>query len=161
MRLLFMHVDKIEYTVKRKTPVAEDITPEQRKGRMDDCLLVYACVEQIDNMDAEGIIKLVVKEVASVAESVKTKSIAIFPFAHLSPHLSTPQAAISTIRGVEKNLESQGFKVMHVPFGWNKEFELKSKGHPMAVLSRMICPKLEGCEKRCPYCDWPLDIHER
>lgn len=158
MRLLFIHVDKIKYKVKRETKVAEEITPEQREGRMDDCLLTYACVERIDEKDKENVIKLVAKEITAVAESVKTKNITVFPFAHLSPQISAPETAVSIIKDVEKTLASSGFNVMHVPFGWNKEFELKSKGHPMAVLSRTICPHVKGCKVRCPSCDWPIDF---
>jgi hypothetical protein len=31
--------------------------------------------------------------------------------------------------------------VLRVPFGWYKAFEFKSKGHPLAVLSRSVSGK--------------------
>jgi hypothetical protein len=44
--------------------------------------------------------------------------------------------------------------VLRVPFGWYKAFEFKSKGHPLAVLSRSVSGKAGSAPSfkggRCP-----------
>lgn len=40
-------------------------------------------------------------------------------------------------------MESEGYSVHHVPFGWNKSFSMKVKGHPLAEQSKYIEPILQ------------------
>ncbi len=67
----------------------------------------------------------------------------------------------SILRGLEIGLESEGIEVKRAPFGWYKEFEMKSKGHPLADLSMTICP-YEGreCDFQCPYCHNPIRVSD-
>jgi len=39
---------------------------------------------------------------------------------------------------IEEALSEEGFEILRVPFGWYKEWQLRSKGHPMSVLSREV-----------------------
>jgi threonyl-tRNA synthetase len=92
---------------------------------------------------------------------LKESKIMIFPFAHLSSTLGSPEVALLILHALENSLKNEGFEVKRAPFGWNKEFDLKSKGHPMAVLSKIICPygKTE-CDFLCPYCTNPIKLHD-
>ncbi|MBU2503476.1 MAG: threonine--tRNA ligase, partial [Nanoarchaeota archaeon] len=66
---------------------------------------------------------------------VGVKSVVIYPYAHLSSNLSSPDVASEVLEKAESAL-AKSFKVVRAPFGYYKEFELKVKGHPLSELSR-------------------------
>lgn len=136
MKLLFVHADYVNYRVKGRTKFAEEIGQERRAGGMRDPLIVFACVEKIDGQT--NVVEGTVREIKDVASKVKTRNITLFPFAHLSEDLASPFCAVELLTQVEGKLKEDGFLVIRVPFGWYKAFEFKSKGHPLAVLSRSI-----------------------
>jgi len=84
------------------------------------------------------VIENTLAEIKSVASKIKTKNIALFPFAHLSDELAAPETAVHILKCIECKLIDEGYHVLRVPFGWYKAFEFKCKGHPLAVLSRSI-----------------------
>ncbi|ODS35253.1 MAG: hypothetical protein A7316_04240 [Candidatus Altiarchaeales archaeon WOR_SM1_86-2] len=157
MKLLFIHSDRIWYKVTKKTQVAEKITQGMEEGKMTDCLAVFLCVEWVDELKVNDSITMAKEDIVKTMRSVKANRIMLFPFAHLSRSLSKPEIASDIFKAIEKMLRDEGFEVMRVPFGWNKKFEVRSKGHPMAVLSRTICPVMDECKCVCPYCSMPLE----
>ncbi|KXB04615.1 hypothetical protein AKJ48_02025, partial [candidate division MSBL1 archaeon SCGC-AAA261O19] len=78
------------------------------------------------------------EEIQDVAAMVKSKNIAIFPFAHLSGKLASPDFAISILGELESRVRKADYEVIRAPFGWYKEFEFRSKGHPLSALSRSV-----------------------
>ena len=66
-----------------------------------------------------------------------SKNIVLYPYAHLSSNLASPEIAVKVLDESEKKLKKD-FKVLKAPFGYYKEFELKVKGHPLSELSREI-----------------------
>ena len=94
-------------------------------------------LKKIDEKSDDVIDKTLI-EIKSIASKVKTKNITLFPFAHLSDELAAPDTAIQLLKCIECKLVDEGYKLLRVPFGWYKAFEFKSKGHPLAVLSRSI-----------------------
>jgi threonyl-tRNA synthetase len=160
MRLLFIHADKIRYKVTRKTPLAENIS--KKADEMIDCLVVFSCVEKLDERDVNKVVIEAKKEIVSLMTKLKTNRVMIFPFAHLSPSLSSPPVAINILTRLEKALrEATEVEVKRAPFGWYKEWEIKDKGHPLSELSRVVCPyEAERCDFRCPYCRAPLILEQ-
>jgi threonyl-tRNA synthetase len=75
--------------------------------------------------------------------------------------LSAPDIALGILKGIEAMLKEAGVEVKRAPFGWYKEYEIKSKGHPMAEMSMVICP-YEGkpCDFKCPYCENPVKLQD-
>lgn len=136
MKLLIVHADYINYQVKKRTKFAENIEMERRAGGMRNALIIFACVEKVDG--ETNVVEKTVGEIKDVASKVKTKNITLFPFAHLSEDLASPFCAVELLTQVEAKLKEDGFLVVRVPFGWYKTFEFRSKGHPLAVLSRSI-----------------------
>ncbi len=137
MKLLFVHANYINYQVKEKAKSAEEISRDRRSGGMRDPLIVFACAEKMDEK-SDDVIEKTLAEVKDVASKVKTNNIALFPFAHLSDDLADPEFAIQVLKCIECKLIEEGYRVLRVPFGWYKAFEFKSKGHPLAVLSRSV-----------------------
>jgi len=136
VKLLFVHADYVNYQVKGRTKFAEEIGHDRKAGGMRNPLIVFACVEKVDG--EANVVKSAVGEIKDVASKVKTRNITLFPFAHLSEDLASPFCAIELLTQVEAKLKEDGLLVIRVPFGWYKAFEFKSKGHPLAVLSRSI-----------------------
>ncbi len=137
VKLLFVHANYINYQAKEKAKSAEDIPRERRSGGMRDPLIVFICAEKRDEK-SDDVIEKTLAEVKDVASKVKTKNITLFPFAHLSNDLADPDFAIRILKCIECKLTDEGYHMLRVPFGWYKAFEFKSKGHPLAVLSRSI-----------------------
>jgi len=106
---------------------------------------VLSAVEKSDS-DVGKVVEKFVKEVKDVAGQVKAKNVVLYPYAHLSSDLSSPEIAVKVLEDAEKELKKD-FNVTRAPFGYYKEFELKVKGHPLSELSRDIV--VEGGEKNC------------
>jgi len=157
MRLLFIHADRIWFKVGRKTKAAESLADEDREREMTDCLLAFACVEKCDEANPTETVGAVVADVKKACERIKEKKVMLFPFAHLSEELGDAEVALKILKDIEARLASDGYTIIRAPFGWYKEFELKSKGHPLAVLSRTFCPKAAECDLACNLCGAKTD----
>ena len=137
MQLLLIHSDYIEFEAKRPTKMAEEIEEQAKKGRLEEALCAFVAVEKFDEDDPEAVISEGSKQIADVAGQVHADRIMLYPYAHLSPNLSTPATAIKILKGMAETL-SQSYEVVRAPFGWYKAFTLSCKGHPLSELSRSI-----------------------
>jgi threonyl-tRNA synthetase len=91
------------------------------------------CCEKGDNDSKE-----LVKNIREIGEQViKTNKIVLYPYAHLSSNLGSPEKAIEILNEAEKLLKKD-FEVIKAPLDIIKKFELKVKGHPLSELSREI-----------------------
>ena len=134
MKILLVHSDYIEYEAKKKAVEAADEPGE--KERVEDCLVAFCSAE--DGDDAE-VVEKTVAEIKKVAEQVKTKTVVVYPFVHLTSTPSKPAAALETMKNIESSLRHD-YEVHRAPFGWYKVLNIKSKGHPLSELSREIRP---------------------
>jgi len=143
MRLVTLHSDSIEIEPKMKAiKDAEDF----KKGKLSfkECLVVLTAVEKIDESDVEASAKKAAEEIKKVAKDVKTNSIVLYPYAHLSSDLSNPKIAQQGITLIEELLKKEKYDVAHAPFGWYKAFTISVKGHPLSELSRSVYPTGTG-----------------
>ncbi|WP_019266823.1 threonine--tRNA ligase [Methanobrevibacter smithii] len=147
MRILLIHSDYLNYNVKNKTPVAEEIEDAKKQGAFDESLVVFTAVEKDDENNPQGIVKNLVKEVIKTNDQVKAENIVLYPYAHLSSFLSSPKVAVQVLKDAEEALIGEGLNVKRVPFGWYKAFEISCKGHPLSELSRTITAEEEDEEE--------------
>ena len=146
MKILLLHSDFIEWEPKRKAiKSAEDVTKEP--VRVKEALVVLSAVEKDDEKNPQDVIIKTAKEIISVFREVKAKSVVVYPYAHLSSRLSSPDTALYVLKGVEKAIKDSKIAVKRAPFGWYKAFHLSCKGHPLSELSRDIRSEGEGKEK--------------
>ena len=138
MRLLLIHSDYIEYEAKKKTKMAEECSV--LTDREEEALTVFCAVESIDEEDLEGVVLQGIEEIKKTAGQVNVEKILIYPYAHLSSDLSSPETAITVLNALKAGLETEGFAVKRAPFGWYKSFKLSCKGHPLSELSKTIVP---------------------
>jgi threonyl-tRNA synthetase len=141
MRTLYIHADFMEFEALKPTPVAEEVTEDQKKGRLEEVLVAFITVEKRD----EGKISLVVAEAANdlveTLEKTGALRIMLYPYAHLSSELSDPQTGKELLKALELELRAKDVEVLRAPFGWYKAFRISCKGHPLSELSREIIGK--------------------
>src|SRR5688572_13693896 len=139
MRILFLHVDYLEYEVKEKAlKTAPDVPSGKRHGRVEEALVCFISAEQRDESNPAGAAKAAAANVADVAGQVRTKRIVLYPYAHLSSTLAAPGPAQELLALLEKELVARGHEVHASPFGYYKSFKVAVKGHPLSELSREI-----------------------
>jgi len=136
VRLLLIHADYLEFKATEKTKIAEDT--DVLEGRMEECLTVFTAVEREDEGNVEGIIKNALEEITKIAKNLKVNNIVLYPYAHLSSDLASPEVAKEILVEMEKRLKGIGYNVLRAPFGWYKSFKISCKGHPLSELSRKI-----------------------
>ena len=140
MRILLIHAKRFWYRVVEKAlPDAEEVDEWRREASFTNALVVFSSVERGDEKAVERVAEKAALEVAEVAEKVKADTIVVYPYAHLSPDLAPPHAALRVLKTFEAKLSAlAGKPVFRAPFGWYKEFELHCYGHPLSELSRTI-----------------------
>ncbi|MDE1850981.1 MAG: threonine--tRNA ligase [Candidatus Micrarchaeota archaeon] len=132
MRILQQHVEFIEYEpIKKEIASAEEA--EKKKVKYEDIVVLFTTVERGDD---EQIAKNAIEDVAKFLKNLGKNAILIYPYAHLSSNLAKPQDAITELKSMEACAKELGITVHTSPFGWNKQYSLKIKGHPLAEQSR-------------------------
>jgi len=136
MKILTLHCDYIKFkALKKALKEVEEISKEETFVK-NEPLVVLTAVEKGDN-EKESVNSLV-KEISEIAKPVNTKNIVLYPYAHLSSNLGSPDLALNVLKKAEEELKKKKFEVTRAPFGYYKSFELKVKGHPLSELSREI-----------------------
>jgi threonyl-tRNA synthetase len=137
MKILMIHSDFIEWEPKTKAIKSAEET-EKGKKRVEEALVVFAAVEKEDEKNPEATVANAAAKIMKNAGDVKAKRIVVYPYAHLSPNLSSPENAMKALRALESLLKEKGLEASRSPFGWYKSFEIKCKGHPLSELSAQI-----------------------
>ncbi len=159
MRILAIHADRMSYKANRKTRFAEEI--EAKEDSMDDCVVLLSSVEKLDEVDPGWLLGSARNDVLEWLAKLKATRVIIFPFAHLTSTLSSPAVALEVLKSLEAGLKEAGIEVKRAPFGWYKEYDIKSKGHPLAERSMVICPyEGQACDFHCPYCENPIELRD-
>lgn len=145
MRIITLHSDFIEFQA-LKQAIKEPEKTDKDRHRIDDCLVVLASVEKQDEENPSSAAEKLVENIIDIAKQVKTKTIVLYPYVHLSSTPAQPSVALSVLKEAEEKLKKQ-FKVTRAPFGWYKTFNIKCKGHPLSELSRQFGPGKEAESK--------------
>ena len=101
MRLLLIHSDYIEYEAKKKTKMAEECSV--LSDREEEALTVFCAVESIDEEDLEGVVLQGIEEIKKTAGQVNVNKVLIYPYAHLSSDLSSPDTAITVLNSLRRD----------------------------------------------------------
>ncbi len=137
MRILLIHADSMKYEIKSRTKVAEPLPKAFKGEEMKEVLVVFTAVESTDEEAAAEVVDRAAQEIAGVVKKVNPERVLLYPYAHLSSQLASPQAAVRILKDLESKLP-KALEVRRAPFGYYKAFELKCKGHPLSELSRDI-----------------------
>jgi threonyl-tRNA synthetase len=144
MRILQLHSDFVAYKPVQKE-IAQAEEAEKREVRLEEIVVLFTAVEEGDD---KSVAERAVDEVHAFLKKQKTNRILIYPYAHLSTDLAKPPDALKTVRAMEAYARKMGIETFRAPFGWNKQFTISVKGHPLAEQSRVVSPsKREGKEE--------------
>jgi len=132
MRILQLHSDYIEYKpVQKEIAMAEEA--EKKPVRLEEIVVLFTAVEEGDN---KAVGQKAMDEVYAFLEKLKVNRIIIYPYAHLSGNLAKPIEALKVVKAMEAYAKEKGIETFRAPFGWNKQFTISVKGHPLAEQSR-------------------------
>ncbi len=138
--MLFIHADEMSFEARQKTKIAEE-EPPIKEAEVEDCLVVFAAVQEADEENPKAIAEAAVEEIEDVAGELKVDRIVLYPYAHLADDLASPDVAVDVLKRMEGLLKERGYEVVRAPFGWYKAFRLACKGHPLSELSRTVTPE--------------------
>jgi threonyl-tRNA synthetase len=110
---------------------------EKKEVRLEEIVVLFTAVEEGDNVTAA---QRAIDELQVFLKKQKVNRILIYPYAHLSSSLAKPTEALKIVKAMEVRAEEKGIETFRAPFGWNKQFTISIKGHPLAEQSRTILP---------------------
>jgi threonyl-tRNA synthetase len=136
MRILQLHSNSVVFTpVKKEIAMAEEA--EKKENRVEEVILLLTAVEEGDD---EAVAQKAVDDVRAFLGKLKVNRILIYPYAHLSSQLAKPTEALKVLKTMEVYAKQKGVETYRAPFGWNKQFAVSVKGHPLAEQSRQYAP---------------------
>ena len=144
MRILQLHSNFIVFKpVQKEIAIAEEA--EQKENRIEEVVVLFIAVEEGDNIQ---IAQKAIDDIRAFLGKQKTNRILIYPFAHLSSNLSNPSEALKIIKAMEAYAKEKGIETYRAPFGWNKQFTISIKGHPLAEQARSYAPAPVAAEAK-------------
>src|SRR3989344_6132482 len=121
MKILTIHANFIEFQAKQKAFKGAEEGINENKQRIEQCLVIFTAVEKRDESNTKIVLQKYLKNIEDIASQVKATTLVLYPYAHLSSQLSSPQIAESLMKDAEKQLKAK-YKVSRAPFGWYKSF---------------------------------------
>jgi threonyl-tRNA synthetase len=134
MRILQLHSDFIEFLPIQKE-VSEAEESDRQRQRFEEIVVVFTAVEK---GDTDSVAQEAIDSIKSFLAKLKVTRLLIYPYAHLSSDLAPPRTARKIIEALENYAKTTGLQVVRAPFGWNKQFTISVKGHPLAEQSRVF-----------------------
>lgn len=136
MRILQLHSNYVVFTpVEKEISMAEEA--DKKENRIEEVVLLLTAVEEGDN---EAVAQKAINDVRAFLGKLKVNRILIYPYAHLSSELAKPTEALKVLKAMENYAKEKGIETYRAPFGWNKQFDVSVKGHPLAEQSRQYAP---------------------
>jgi len=142
MRILQLHSNFIVFKpVQKEISIAEEA--QQKETRIEEVVVLFIAVEEGDSTQ---IGQKAIDDLRAFLGKQKVNRILIYPFAHLSSNLSNPNEALKIIKAMEAYAKEKGIETNRAPFGWNKQFTISIKGHPLAEQARSYAPAPAAAE---------------
>jgi threonyl-tRNA synthetase len=143
MRILQLHSNFIVYKpVEKEIALAEEA--DKRENRLEELIVLFTAVEEGDDISVG---QKAIDEVQAFLGKLGVNRILIYPYAHLSSKLAKPSEALKIVKAMESYASEKGIETHRAPFGWNKQFAISVKGHPLAEQSREILPTTSKAKK--------------
>ena len=144
MRILQLHSNFIVFKpVEKEITIAEET--EKKEHRIEEVVVLFTAIEEGDD---STLAQKAIDDVQAFLGKVKVNRILIYPYAHLSSNLADPSEALKLIKAMEDYAKQKGIETFRAPFGWNKQFTVSIKGHPLAEQSRFYTPSAAETEPK-------------
>ena len=136
MRILQLHSNFIVFTpVAKEIAIAEEA--EKKENRIEEAVVLFIAVEEGDDA---AVAQRAIDDVHAFLQKLKVNRVLLYPYAHLSSNLARPAEALKLLKAMDAYAKQAGIETYHAPFGWNKQFTVSIKGHPLAEQSRFYAP---------------------
>src|SRR3989337_1043161 len=136
MQILQLHSTFVVFTpVAKEIKMAEEA--EKKETRIEEVLVLLTAIEEGDD---EAIAQKAIDDARAFLGKLKINRILIYPYAHLSNNLAKPSEALKLLKAMETYAKQKSIETHRAPFGWNKQFAISVKGHPLAEQSRHYTP---------------------
>src|SRR5512141_2717166 len=146
MRILQLHSNFIVFKpIEKEINIAEEA--EKIENRVEEVVVLFTAIEE---GDTSAMAQKAINDVRAFLGKLKANRILIYPFAHLSSNLSQPSEALKTIKDMEVYAKEKGIETYRAQFGWNKQFTISIKGHPLAEQARSYAPLPVATEATAP-----------
>lgn len=132
MRILQLHSDFIEFLPIQKE-ISEAEESDRQLQRYEEIVVVFTAIEK---GDTNNVAHEAIDSIKSFLDKLKVTRLLIYPYAHVSSNLASPRTARKIIETLENYARNSGLDVVRAPFGWNKQFTISVKGHPLAEQAR-------------------------
>jgi len=143
MRILQLHSNYITYIpVEKEIQIAEEAP--KTETHLEEIVVLFTAIEQGDTVATA---QKAIDDIRAFLGKQKTNRILIYPFAHLSSNLSNPSEALKIIKHMETYAKEKSIETHRAPFGWNKQFTISIKGHPLAEQAKYYPPTTEAPAK--------------
>ena len=143
-----LHADEFEYNVTDKTSAVgkgHELEEELQQGSAGDSLVVFCSAEKGDEKGIASVAGQVGKIASEHARRIKSPTIVVYPYAHLSSNLASPRIATQLLDKIYETLKKESdLEIKRSPFGYYKAFKIKCKGHPLSELAQTIVPDKGG-----------------
>ena len=133
VRILQLHCDSIEYTPTKKEIKSAEDNVSTDTIRLEELVVAFIAVEKDDD---SSVAQDAIFQIKNSMEKIGCKKLLLYPYAHLSSNLASPNLAISLLQEMESS--ASDLDVSHSPFGWTKSYKVQVKGHPLAESSKVI-----------------------
>jgi threonyl-tRNA synthetase len=140
MRILQLHSNFIVFKpIEKEINIAEEA--EKTETRVEEVVVLFTAIEEGDN---SALAQKAIDDARAFLGKLKVNRVLIYPFAHLSSNLSKPSHALAIIKDMEAYAKAKGIETYSAPFGWNKQFTISIKGHPLAEMARSYAPAAQA-----------------
>ena len=143
MKILLLDADEFGYELIEKEG---DIFDTGIKGQRGDMGAVLVGMVAIEKGDGETQYPDIDNDIKAVMENIGDRKLLLYPYAHLSSELAQATKAHEVFNGLYEYLRARGIDVQKAPFGWNKSFHIRIKGHPMAEQLKTYTAKRKTSE---------------
>ncbi|MHA1916924.1 MAG: threonine--tRNA ligase [Candidatus Ranarchaeia archaeon] len=137
MKVLLIHSEGFKYKLiepaRGVTPEDVEVKEYQEKGKV---LVAFVTVESKDEKNQDSIVDQAVSEILNLAKALGETKLVLYPWAHLSEDLASPNAAQQILKKIALSLSEKGSKIHKAAFGWYKSFQISCLGHSRAETLR-------------------------
>jgi hypothetical protein len=109
------------------------IEKDQRKVVFKDVLVAFVCVEMYDGPDE---LQRAVEEFGSLSGLIGKRPVVLCPNVHLSMDAAGEKEALELITRLAAALESAGFEVHRLSFGYHKRYGMDCNGNVGSIVGR-------------------------
>lgn len=130
MKLLMLYADRFAYVPARKTLESE---PDcNTPGEIKEAVIGLIHAESVDEDNAAGVEKKLVKNLKWGARKNETSRIVLHTFSHLAETKASADFTKALLRRTEERLRNAGYEVWQTPFGYFLDLDLQAPGRSTA-----------------------------